>query len=126
MDSRRQTFSRNRRLRKTPQYQRVYRNGRSFRAGPIVGYFLPNGLAVSRLGMAVGRKVGNSPRRNRIKRLFREGFRLDSQELGPGLDVVLIPADRKGSYDLQVVRRSLSKLFRLARNCDKGEGDAVT
>ena len=75
--------------------------------------------------MAVGRKVGKAPRRNRIKRLFREGFRLDRSALGPGLDVVLVPADRKRTYDLEQVRRSLARLFVRARTHFEGTGDLL-
>lgn len=38
----------------------------------------------SRLGLVVSRKVGNSPRRNLVKRIARENFRLAVLEAGAG------------------------------------------
>jgi len=57
----------------------------------ITLWALPNGLAHPRLGLVVGRKHGNSPQRNRIKRLFREAFRLSQHELPAGFDLVCTP-----------------------------------
>ena len=57
----------------------------------ITMWVLPNGLAHPRLGLIVGRKHGNSPQRNRIKRLLREAFRLMQHELPAGFDLVCTP-----------------------------------
>ncbi len=43
--------------------------------------------------MTVTRKVGSSVRRNRVKRLVREAFRLDPELLPHGIDLVVIAKD---------------------------------
>ncbi len=43
-----------------------------------------------RLGVTVTRKVGDSVRRNRVKRLVRETFRLDPSWLPHGVDLLVI------------------------------------
>ncbi len=58
--------------------------------GPLTVYGLPNGLGYPRLGMSVGRKVGNAVRRNRIRRLIRESFRLMQHDLPEGYDLVVV------------------------------------
>jgi ribonuclease P protein component len=58
----------------------------------------PNGTAKSRLGISIGRKVGNAVARNRIKRLVREAFRLSR-------------ADWPAAYDLVVVIRPHEKMM---------------
>ena len=58
----------------------------------ITIFLVHNGLDTTRLGLAVGRVVGNSVCRNRLKRLLREAFR--KLRLGvehPGYDLVCIP-----------------------------------
>lgn len=50
----------------------------------------PEPSAPSRLGVTVTRKVGSSVRRNRVKRLVREAFRLDPELLPVGIDLVVI------------------------------------
>jgi ribonuclease P protein component len=48
-----------------------------------------NEAGEARLGMAVGiRAAGNSVRRNRLRRLIRESFRMHRQEL-PAVDVLV-------------------------------------
>ena len=56
------------------------------------------GQPVSRLGMAVSKKVGNSPQRGRVKRVLREWFRHHRHDLVAPLDLVLIA--RPGAPDL--------------------------
>jgi ribonuclease P protein component len=42
------------------------------------------------MGMAVSKKVGNSPQRSRVKRVLREWFRLHNQDLAVSADLVFI------------------------------------
>ena len=76
----------------------------------LVMYAAANGLPYSRLGLMVGKKHGDAVRRNRIKRLLREAFRLTRPQLPVGIDLIVIP--RTGSEPTLV---SLSEsLVRLA------------
>ena len=52
-------------------------------------FVLPNGLPVTRLGVAATRKLGGAVSRNRAKRLVREVFRQNKS--ATGLDVVVVP-----------------------------------
>jgi ribonuclease P protein component len=65
-------------------------------AGPLTLFSRPNGKGWFRLGLAIGKRVGDAPARNRVKRLLREAFRLTQHEMPllateppMGLDVVL-------------------------------------
>lgn len=50
--------------------------------------YLPNTDSCNRLGISVQKKTGNAVRRNRIKRLIRELFRLHPGLFPPCCDVV--------------------------------------
>ena len=77
-----------RRLRTNAEFERVYRRGRRLRGDHFALIILANGTEHSRLGISVHRKTGNAVRRNRIKRLVREVFRLDQSLFPVCCDVV--------------------------------------
>jgi ribonuclease P protein component len=58
--------------------------------GPIIIFAKPNDLPHPRLGISIGRPVGNAVVRNRIKRLLRESFRLMKHDCPKGYDLVVI------------------------------------
>jgi ribonuclease P protein component len=110
-------------LRSPAGFRRVYDRKCSLSDGWIIVYACENGLSHLRLGMSVARKFGNAPHRNRLRRLFREAFRLTKQDLPAGLDLVLIPR-RSEEPTLSDLQRSLKHLVtqlsrRLAREAKK-------
>jgi len=94
----RPTLRRKERLLKTSQFKAVYAGRARAGDGFLVAYALANGLAVTRLGVSVGRRVGGSVQRNRIKRLLREAFRLARAEFPAGYDIVLVPLEKGGTF----------------------------
>lgn len=68
----------------------VYDNGVTRTRGPLKVFGIPNGLGHLRMGLSVSRRVGNAPRRNRIKRLLRESFRLIQHDRPVGYDLVIV------------------------------------
>jgi ribonuclease P protein component len=71
-------------------FERVYENAVKQTRGPLKAFCMPNGLTHARLGLSVSRRVGTAPRRNRIKRLLRESFRLLPLNRSLGYDVVIV------------------------------------
>ena len=64
-----------RRLSRSGEFERVYREGRSHASRHLVVYAFPRADADSpRLGVSVGRKLGGAVERNKVKRLLREAF----------------------------------------------------
>ena len=93
-----QRFGRKERLRKRTEFQKVFHEGKVFSNDQVIVYALLNSTRISRLGITVGRKFGNAVKRNRLKRIFREAYRLNKQVLNRGVDIIIIP--RTGFTDL--------------------------
>jgi len=80
------------RLRKHADYQRVYAEGRKHRSSSM-SWFLARQLEASapRVGLTVGKVLGPSHERNRIKRRLREVLRRHAGQLPAGCDLILHP-----------------------------------
>jgi ribonuclease P protein component len=75
-----------------------------------------NGRPFDRLGLAVGRRVGNAVLRNRAKRLLREAFRRQKRGALGGQDIILTAKPEIVGKTQADVDRELEKRFRrLAR-----------
>ncbi|MEK7241646.1 MAG: ribonuclease P protein component, partial [Planctomycetota bacterium] len=85
------TFTKEERLRKRGDIDKVFKEGKAFRGAIFNAYVLRNSLGHPRMGIVVGRKFGGAVQRNRIKRLLRESYRLNKGLVGEGIDMVLLP-----------------------------------
>ncbi len=109
------SYPRHLRLVRRSDFERVYREGTRQRGATLLVVAAPNGLAHARLGLSVGKAIWKSAvARNRVRRVFREAFRLEQHALPAGWDLILIPGRAKLEPELATTRRELVELARRA------------
>lgn len=113
MTAERFTFRPHEHLRRPADFRRVYDRRRSVSDEWLIVYACENELPYLRLGLSVSRKMGKATRRNRLRRLYREAFRLTRHEMPTGLDLILIPR-RPEHPGLEELKRALPRLVRQA------------
>ena len=74
-------------LKENHEFRRLYHRGTSSAGRHLVLYCRKNRLGHNRLGLTVSAKLACAVKRNRIKRLFREAYRLHEDEFATGVDL---------------------------------------
>jgi ribonuclease P protein component len=109
-----------RRLSRSGEFERVYREGRSHAGRHLILYTFPRAAGDDgpRLGISVGRRVGGAVERSRVKRLLREAFWASAGPLPETHDFVVVArpeaarlAEEEGEAG---VREALAELLREA------------
>jgi ribonuclease P protein component len=114
-----------RRLSRSAEFERVYRQGRSKANRFLVLYSFPredasddDGESGPRLGLSVSRRVGGAVDRTRVKRVLREAFWAEAERLPAGADYVVVArpdalglAEREGMHGMRAALAELVSGF---------------
>ena len=84
------SFPKTERLLNRKDFVNLNRSGKRYRIKHFTVISKENGLDISRLGITVNKKIGNAVKRNKVKRLVREFFRLNKGHAPKGHDIVII------------------------------------
>lgn len=105
------TFRREKRLVRDSDFSRVYRTGNRAKGQLMTVAVMPNGGEVTRLGLSIGKRVWkHAVPRNRVRRMFREAFRLSYPDLPVGVDVIMIGSVPRVVPSLSATRVELVRL----------------
>ena len=99
-------------LRKQADFDAVYKRGRSVGDKYVVIFYLKNGLDHTRTGFLASKKVGNSVKRNRARRLMRESYRQIKDKIPQGYDIILIARNTISDRSFMEVDNSIVHALR--------------
>lgn len=109
---------RQQRLRKTKDFDSVYRKGRASANQLVALRLLRNHLPYNRYGFSVGKRLGKAVVRNRVRRRLREG--VHSLPIQPGWDVVISARRPAAAVNYHDLRDAVAGLLSRAHILDRG------
>lgn len=100
-------------LRMNYEFSRVYKRGRFLTGGLVVIHYLKHKSPdeQNRLGVTASRGISGSVCRNRVKRLLRESYRLQEDQLCFGYDLVITGRQRDPLPTFAQIDRELGRLL---------------
>lgn len=99
-------------LKQNHVFRRLYAKGKNQVTPYLALYVRKNGGQVSRLGITVSTKIGHAVVRNRVRRRFREIYRIHEQSFLPGYDIVAVARVRAVYAPFDELERSFLKAAR--------------
>lgn len=101
---------------KTEQdFQKFFQKGKSFANRKFVVYVLQKDQPHFRVGLSVGKKVGNAVKRNEIKRKIRASLTDMQPRIKPTLDFIVIARPSVSNCSSQEVYSNLEHVLKLAK-----------
>ena len=108
-----QGFSRQERMLKRSEFLECFAGGRKKHSAHFIIFYQNQKKMIDypRIGITVSKKVGNAVRRNRLKRLLREFFRLHKAFFLPGVDYSIVVKRKCYLNTLDEIVQELSPLL---------------
>ena len=88
---RKNKFTKKQRILKRREFDEVFAAKNSASDQNIIIYIKFNTSQYNRLGIVIGKKLGNAVKRNRFKRIVREAFRVSDFETDCCFDMIVLP-----------------------------------
>ena len=105
------TFRRADRVYQKQDYAAAYKSGKRIETSHFAIIIRSNGLGRPRMGISISRKIAGAVKRNRIKRLVRELFRLHKSCFSTSNDYIFSVRRLPPSLNYQDIERELKDLF---------------
>jgi ribonuclease P protein component len=105
-------MDKNEKIKKNSHFRFIYSRGKSYSNDKLVLYIFRNKKNINRIGLSVSKKIGNSVKRNRIKRLIREGYRINKIKFKKGFDFIFIARTGSRNSNFSDIERSVLYLMK--------------
>ncbi|GLO68234.1 ribonuclease P protein component [Oceanobacillus kimchii] len=106
------TLKKQYRIKQNEEFQYTFKKGHSFANRQLVIYYRKiDDQSHFRVGLSVGKKIGNAVVRNRIKRCLRQSFHELEPDIKPAFDIVIIARNPTKNMNCGEIKKSLSHLL---------------
>ena len=99
-------------LKQNYEFRRLYQKGASSAGNCMVLYCRKNKLGHNRLGLTASVKLGHAVVRNRARRRLREVYRLNSNQIRTGWDIILVARSRTVTVSWKELNDTFLRLCR--------------
>lgn len=104
------------RVKKEKEFQHVFYNGQNIANRQLVIYVLPkDNQQHFRVGLSVGKKIGNAVKRNRVKRYLRQAIHELSTTIRQDIDFIVIARQDIQNKNFHEIKSSLIHVMKLAQ-----------
>ena len=99
-------------LKKNYEFKNVLNKGKFYCSKHITVYISKNRIDKNVIGIAISKKIGKAVTRNRLKRLIRESYRLQKDEIKKGYNIVFL-WNKNNVEDVKsnVIQEEMNKIF---------------
>ncbi|TFB21147.1 ribonuclease P protein component [Filobacillus milosensis] len=101
------------RIKKNEEFQKILRRGQSFANRQLVlYYFNKKDQSHFRVGLSVGKKIGNAVKRNEIKRYLRHALIDMEDRIRPDYDFIIIARKPTNQMTFNEIKKSLTHVLK--------------
>ena len=108
---RRYSFPKQERLLNRKDFVNLNRLGKRYHTKHFLVIIEENKTEINRLGVTVTKKIGNAVKRNRVKRLAREFYRLNKHHFSKDCDIVIIGKKNSFLLNYKDIKEELGEII---------------
>lgn len=101
-------------LKKNYEFKNMLSKGKYY-SGEFLNIFIKNNSEKNKnfIGIAIGVKTGKAVKRNRIKRLIRENYRMNEEKLSTGYTILFLLKKNKdiNLVTFENIKKDMNKIF---------------
>ena len=106
------SFKKNDRILKRREFLLLKRSGIKIHNKNFIAIYSDGRHRKSRIGITVSKKLGNAVKRNRLKRLIREHFRMNRNKIAKYKDINIIGKKKAGEISADMVFESIDSILK--------------
>jgi len=104
-------FKKKDKILKRREFLQLKRCGKKIQDRNFIVIYSDGRFEKNRIGITVSKKIGNAVKRNKIKRLIREHFRVNRDKFAEFMDINVIAKKKAGEISADMVFKSLDGIF---------------